>query len=699
MLCIPVFFSSLWSGDSAFLFRDLFLFHYPLRYYWVTGLQGGSLPFLNAALNGGVPILANPNYGIFYPGNILYFVLPFDLAWNLTLAGHILWAGIGFYWLAKKIGCTESGALSGAVCFAFSGPVLSSLNYYNLLLTLSWIPWILGFVRKALREDGRWVVAAVLALSAQFLAGEPTIELGTFLLVLALVITTLRSAPDRKSVARRLTIIVLGTLLCCAVQWLPTLLWLPETSRAGGLDFRQSAAYWSLHPGRLFELMVPNFYGSPMSPFASDFWGGSLSDEGYPYFPRIYAGWLPLLLIPLAWRKKWGRFAILLSVGAAALSLGHYLPGYHFLYKYFFPLQIVRYPEKFTVFLALGLSFITAFGVSQIKKESNRGPLFAGISLILLSTGLYFLPLPYHLSGEQYQLKMAAVSNAILWLSLSLVILIVCSYGRSRKWILATLPLLLFMDLLTHTADVPQTDPVALVQEEPEILRKANELRQQAIFHLGEQQSDLYFLGGLAPQEFFQKATHPLTGIMWGITYGMTADIDRMGWQTRQRQFHELQRLFPHQGSMQILRESGIEWIVSLRPLSSPEIRFHKKIELPGYRFLYLYRPARTSFSLVRWNPGQGDLRWLQVSPHHMLIHTNSEREGTLTILRNAIPGWKAVINAEPVPTTRDKNDWLEIPVRPGVNEIDLSYEPPGLRTGAMISALGTLMILALIVL
>src|SRR5262245_52027307 len=135
LFCFSVlFFCYLIPGNRFFCFRDLLLFHYPLRQYWISALMSGQPPFLNLALNAGQPILANPNYAVFYPGNILYMILPFQLAWNLSLAGHVFWGGLGVYWLARVINCQRFAALSAALAFAFGGPFLSSMTYYNLLI-------------------------------------------------------------------------------------------------------------------------------------------------------------------------------------------------------------------------------------------------------------------------------------------------------------------------------------------------------------------------------------------------------------------------------------------------------------------------------------------------------------------------------------------------------------------------------------
>src|SRR5262249_6886435 len=129
-LFVILFFFPALLQQKIFLYRDLFFFHYPLHHYWIAELSHGNLPFLNTDLNGGQPVLPNPSYSVFYPGNILFLLFPFNQAWNLLLIVHVYWAGLGLYWLCRRLGCNESSAFAGAVVFSFSGPLLSSLDYF-----------------------------------------------------------------------------------------------------------------------------------------------------------------------------------------------------------------------------------------------------------------------------------------------------------------------------------------------------------------------------------------------------------------------------------------------------------------------------------------------------------------------------------------------------------------------------------------
>ena len=201
-------------SNEIFQYRDLFYFHYPLRYYWASLIHNGEMPYLNTALNLGQPILSNPNYATFYPPAWLYVLMPFDVAWNFIFIGHVFWAALGMYWLARIHICRPLPAFAAALTFAFSGAFLSCLNYSNMMIAGSWLPWVAGTTIQAYFRGGKWSHAAIITLALQFLAGEPTITLITALLVGIGWLIGIQKATDKREILLRgIWILALTSLL------------------------------------------------------------------------------------------------------------------------------------------------------------------------------------------------------------------------------------------------------------------------------------------------------------------------------------------------------------------------------------------------------------------------------------------------------------------------------------------------------
>lgn len=104
-------------GGETFYLRDLFSFFFrPLREAWVATIQAGQAPYLSVGLHLGQPMMAEPSDSTFCPGNLLFFALPFDLPWKLYLAGHVLFAALGTYHLARTLGAPRGFSPSAGRC-------------------------------------------------------------------------------------------------------------------------------------------------------------------------------------------------------------------------------------------------------------------------------------------------------------------------------------------------------------------------------------------------------------------------------------------------------------------------------------------------------------------------------------------------------------------------------------------------------
>ncbi|MCL4386694.1 MAG: hypothetical protein M1326_10365, partial [Cyanobacteria bacterium] len=75
---------------------------YPWRYFSIEQLKQGNIPFWNPHNFSGNPQMANFQTGLFYPINILYLILPFNLSWTLIIMLQPFLAGLFMYLFLKK---------------------------------------------------------------------------------------------------------------------------------------------------------------------------------------------------------------------------------------------------------------------------------------------------------------------------------------------------------------------------------------------------------------------------------------------------------------------------------------------------------------------------------------------------------------------------------------------------------------------
>ena len=206
-----------------------FFVNYPLQYYWLSELFAGNVPWLSTAVAGGIPLWGDPNLAIFYPGNLILLVLPLNIAWNGFLVFHLFWGPFGLFWLCRKLGLSISAAMTGALAFLFSAPLLVALNLNEQLVSASWIPWVVGFAYTGLQHSFRKTLVASVVLACQWFAGFTHVQALTFLLVVA-VAAGLYWRSRSNGILARFLVLSSFTILLTAIQWLPALAWLPQSN-------------------------------------------------------------------------------------------------------------------------------------------------------------------------------------------------------------------------------------------------------------------------------------------------------------------------------------------------------------------------------------------------------------------------------------------------------------------------------------
>ena len=143
---------------------DAITYFYPYRAYAAESIRDGRIPLWNPYLFLGVPFLANPQAGVFYPPNLLLTwllpappfgasVAPQLVAWSLVL--HAALAACGAYLYARRVlHLSPLPALLGASAFAYGGFLSGQAEHVNQLNVSAWFPWLLLLWEA--RQKARW---------------------------------------------------------------------------------------------------------------------------------------------------------------------------------------------------------------------------------------------------------------------------------------------------------------------------------------------------------------------------------------------------------------------------------------------------------------------------------------------------------------------------------------------------------------
>ncbi len=401
------FFGDALFTNKTFFVRDVSFFHYPLKRLVTEAYSQGHWPLWNPYIQLGQPLLANPNAMALYPTQILFQLLPFELAFDLHFVLHCTLAGIATFYLARALGASRHAAFLSALIYNFSGVTLSFLNLFNILPVVALLPLLALALMATVRHLSLFKAAGASVLfGIFFLLLEPLCSIAVALFLVPFLVWILASLPSAKaSLAKALglTVIVLGSgLALAAAQILPTLELINYSGRKGGMDF-DVVSFWSLHPISMLQVIFPRFFGEYFRLSEPPPWGNFFFDNREPYLLSCYFGFFSLLLAcfgGLFLRKRWlGVLLLTISVFALLLALGKHGPIYPWLFHNVPVFRYGRYPVKFLVVINFCFSLLAGFGLDRLEELRLRlwtGPkktLWAVLLFGLLVLGVLCLSL------------------------------------------------------------------------------------------------------------------------------------------------------------------------------------------------------------------------------------------------------------------------------------------------------------------
>ena len=89
--------------------------------------------------------------------------------------------------------------------------------------------------------------------------------------------------------------------------------------------------------------------------------------------------------------------------------------------------------------------------------------------------------------------------------------------------------------------------------------------------------------------------------------------------------------------------------------------------------------------------PATWSVTWERPAPSRLRLTTRPDRPALVVVTESHHPGWSARVNGVPAPVHRVDNLFLGIEVPAGESAVELRFRPPGLETGAAVSAAGAL--------
>lgn len=390
-----------WDGIAQF---------YPWRHFAAETVHSGLLPLWNPYQFCGAPFTADSQSAPFYPGNLLFYLLPTAQAFGWSALLHLTLCGWFMYLLLRRLRCSEGAALLGGVVFAYSAWQVAWLQLPTFLATSCWFPLLLRQVHIAINGPGS-VARAAGALGAtlgmMLLAGHLQIAfygvLAGTLWALALLAVQAKEAGIARAgrgLAACIGGVVLGLMLV-APQLLPSLELSRISHRVGMPTAEGYAAYTeeALPASHLIALALPDFFGGDFDP-SNPYWGyyvrSSTAIRHNAAETAVYVGILPLLLGFLALGRAMQRgqidrrvlffgglalLAFLMALGAPIDALFYFhVPGF----------SQSGSPARVLALWALAWAALAAFGLDALlTRITQREAGFAvGAVIFLTAVGL-----------------------------------------------------------------------------------------------------------------------------------------------------------------------------------------------------------------------------------------------------------------------------------------------------------------------
>jgi hypothetical protein len=638
----------------------------------------GHLPAWNPYTLMGTALLGNSQSGALYPAHVLLGLARVGPWAALTLLAvfHVFLAGLGCRALVLRLGGTDAGATAAGALFALSPFLLSWASLASVPSTVAWLPWLLAAAWSCGQGQPRAWVWLSLTVAMTLLAGH--LQFAAYSVVAGLALGLVSAWRSWAGLLPLAAGIALGLGLA-APQVLPVL----EFGKSGHRRTAPTAEGWAaysasaLGPVDLLAVVHPGATGlaaESVEGGAPGYWpslvkrGGNFAEAALGIGPAALAG------LALLRRRRWGRgHSALLAVGVLGLGLA-LGPLSAVLYFGFPGWASTGSPGRAAVLAVLAACSLAGLAWPGDRLSSGDLRLVGywvggGLVLTLLTLTLAqnsFRSWVPGLDGVLPRLVAQSTVRALPMMAIGTALALASAFalGRSRTWTAVALAVAAgaswgaWRAVPTGRPDFgnaglpsPDSPRIAAVNDDWGLLAPATD----AVYP-----PNTAVLAG-------RRDVGGYDSLIDAATYGRLTEANA-GRDPAPEANGNMVFVKPgfDEGS---LAECGVTVVIDKsgeRPLLGPG-----RADVGG-------RPARITAERT-WG-----------------LKVQAEGPGTLTVRDRNLPGWTASVGG------RDQGVgdgfFLAVELPPGEQTVELRYEPPGLRTGALLALFSSLALLASII-
>lgn len=691
----------------------------PIYEFIKQNLKKGILPLWNPHQGCGYALIGMIEVGIFYPLNLILYLLPQIYAWDILILARLLFAGLFTFWLMQRLNFEKIPALAAAVIFMLSGPMVL-LQYWTANVDILTPLLLLTLDRLIRQPDGRNIALTALTIGMTVLGGHPehiflvnAYGMAFFLFRLFSLRGTTRW---KKIILSTLAAYVLGAGAGAVVLF----------------PFLQNFIFefWHGHPGgtgllmeeqrdRALTLALPHFFQKESLTYQWTFagwWGG-------------YLGTLPLALafLSLFNTHKKGLNYFFAALALIIIGKEYGIPVINGL-GYLPLFNICRYAIHTPPLAALTIAILAGMGVRAIlaqRKNFKKGLIFTVALLSLVAGHLFILrnspDFRISLQASLFALCILMIFQIILWCRDKNV----CS----RKIIGIILLIAVFGELFLyiHRERPRRFDSFAKVPYMEFLKSSPERVRSYGIFwafypntSTGFGVDDLGYFLGLVPERFVRFVNHlvienhfrndlrppalraiPIEGKrnaildMLNVRYIIAPDQDRLSkmlnafggfMDTFKAVYSKEVMIFERETALprayvvhRAIFEPDPEKSFRLLERIAPALREGAVINHPGIPRIsaQLSRQPVTDRSTVKIN---------KYSPNEVILDADMEHAGLVVLSDAYHPDWKVFLDEKPGKIFQTNNLIRSVFVPEGKHRIKFIFIPPSFYAGATVT-------------
>jgi hypothetical protein len=695
---------------------DLVSFVFPMYRFAAASLREGHVPLWNPFLYAGAPFVADNQSGLFYPFNLLLFILRPDFSY-LAVEGLVIWhfffAGAATYfclrWFRPSAPISRAAALAGAFSFMLSGVFINHIGHLNLISVAAWLPLTFMAMHRANEARERasrlaWAIGSGAALGIGTLAGhgQATFLLGTFLGLYAVY----RSISER-SLWALLLLAVAGivALATAAISLFPALESIRYTLRAE-FDIERSSDF-ALPWRGLIGLFAPDYFGRGIA----NFWGG---------WARVefgYMGVIPWFLACSALVIKPTRRQLFfaLSVGLfLLLALGPHSPLYPLIFGRlpYFPFRV---PARFLLLVDFSVAMLAAFGLdylSHLRLQTRQariilvGSLTAAILFIMASLWQANL-LSLNRPDKQAQMLTSVAVFALFAAGSWMLIWLRLRQKLSESWFAWLAILWLAIDLigLGRYVEIEWNDPtlgypsdspaLRYLRADPGVYRidVATDKWQPSLPQLEK----LFAIGGVY---------NPLNLANYSVYIGSMGSRGSPLYNLLGVKYVIGDKSYPPGDTNIIVPvfDDDPEVTIYLNTGALPRAMLLYEAEVVADHDAAFFAvhseafdPYRTLIleegNTLHQPAGRARISFLRYDPSYVLLDVSTDTPGYLLLTDIDHPHWQATDNGNPTQILTADYAFRAVWLEPGDHHVAFAFEPPGWKRGLIISGLTWLVI------